>query len=397
MGLVPRWTKDPSIGNKLINARSETAADKSSFREAFTRRWCLVPADGFYEWSRQGERKRPFYFQMRDGEPFAIAGLWEPMGRWRRDTGDLYAADDRSRLAAHGGHGGQRPAGCGRAAPLQPRHHRRLRVLTENSQALVEGKRLAEPLTGRDEIVHLDRAFHRMADALEERSSELKAANKELEAFSYSVSHDLRAPLRHIDGFASILLEDYAECLDEEGRRVLGVVCDSSRQMGRLIDDILTFSRLSRVDMKKSEIDMADLACSVAEELRRREPGRAVDLRIDDLPAARGDPSLMRQVFVNLISNALKFTRHKPEARVEVGAFAQGGENVYYVRDNGAGFDMAYADKLFGVFQRLHREEEFEGTGIGLTIIRHIVERHGGRVWAEGRVNEGATFYFTLS
>lgn len=232
---------------------------------------------------------------------------------------------------------------------------------------------------------------------LEKRSTQLEYANKELEAFSYSVSHDLRAPLRAIDGFSRILLEDYAEHLDAEGKRVLDVVRANSKQMGQLIDDLLAFSRLSRTGIEKSEIDMTKLARSVTDELRHPDPDRAVDVQIDSLPTARGDMALLRQVFINLISNALKYTRHKPEAKVEISSFAEGDMNVYCVKDNGAGFDMQYANKLFGVFQRLHRADEFEGTGVGLAIIQRIVHRHGGKVWAEAKVGEGATFYFTIS
>jgi light-regulated signal transduction histidine kinase (bacteriophytochrome) len=232
---------------------------------------------------------------------------------------------------------------------------------------------------------------------LEKRSAELELANKELEAFSYSVSHDLRAPLRAIDGFSRILLEDYAGKLDDEGLRYLNVVCKNTKQMGQLIDDLLAFSRLSRKGVEKSKVDMNKLATSIVEELQSFEDGRSFDLTLHPMPAAQGDGAMIRQVLVNLISNALKFTRHKAEAKIEIGANGAGRAPVYYVKDNGAGFDMQYADKLFGVFQRLHSAEEFEGTGVGLAIVQRIIQRHGGRVWTEAKPGEGAAFYFTIT
>jgi PAS domain S-box-containing protein len=229
-----------------------------------------------------------------------------------------------------------------------------------------------------------------------ERTGELEAANKELEAFSYSVSHDLRTPLRAIDGFSHILLEEYATKLDEEGKRLLNVVRSNTSRMGQLIDDILRFSRAGRLEINYSEIDMEQLAYSASVELRPVVVGDKLQLEIGHLPSARGDGAMMRQVFVNLLSNAIKFSRDKEPAIIKVGGSIEGNEAVYYVKDNGAGFDMRYVDKLFGVFHRLHGVNEFEGTGIGLAIVKRIVNRHGGRVWAEGMVGEGATFYFSL-
>ncbi len=229
-----------------------------------------------------------------------------------------------------------------------------------------------------------------------ERTAQLEAANQELEAFSYSVSHDLRAPLRAVIGFAGAVLEDYAERLDAEGRRYLTIIHDSARNMGQLIDDLLMLSRLGRQQMTLSEIDMTALARSVAEELQRAMPERALQFVIPALPTARGDRALIHQVWVNLLSNAVKFTRFRDQAVIEVGGKAGASENVYVVRDNGVGFDNRYVDKLFGVFQRLHGADEFEGTGIGLSIVRRVIHRHGGQVCAEGQVERGAAFYFTL-
>ena len=229
-----------------------------------------------------------------------------------------------------------------------------------------------------------------------ERTSELEDANRELEAFSYSVSHDLRAPLRAVDGFSRILLEDHAAGLDGKARRYLDLVRSSTQQMGRLIDELLAFSRLSRQELVRHPIQPASLARQALEQLEPERAGRSVEIEIEDLPEAKGDPALVRQVYVNLLANALKFTRTRSPARIVAGSRIENGEAVYFVRDNGVGFDMAYVGKLFGVFQRLHRSEEYEGTGVGLAIVQRIVHRHGGRAWAEGAVDQGATIFFTL-
>lgn len=229
------------------------------------------------------------------------------------------------------------------------------------------------------------------------RTTELESANKELEAFSYSVSHDLRAPLRAIDGFSRVILEEYTDKLDDEGKRYLNIVRDNTQKMGQLIEDLLALSRLGRKEMQVSRIDMAKLAKTVFDELKEANPGRNIQLEIETLPPAYGDQAMIHQVFVNLLSNAIKFTRFKEKAVIEIGCNTRMNENVYYVKDNGVGFDMRYSNKLFGVFQRLHSAEEFDGTGVGLAIVKRIINRHGGKVWAEGKVNEGATFYFNIS
>lgn len=250
---------------------------------------------------------------------------------------------------------------------------------------------ISELKQAEDEIKALNRDLEQRVVA---RTEQLAAANKELEAFAYSVSHDLRSPLRAIDGFSHILLEDYACKLDDEGKRLLNVVCDNTIRMGQLIDDILKFSRTGRLELTFSEIDMEKLAREVIAELQPA--GGKLQVEIEPIPPARGDNAMMHQVFVNLLSNAIKFSSSRENATVKVGGSIAGNESVYFVRDNGVGFDMQYADKLFGVFQRLHGVSEFEGTGIGLAIVKRIVTRHGGRVWAEGKVNEGATIYFAL-
>jgi PAS domain S-box-containing protein len=230
-----------------------------------------------------------------------------------------------------------------------------------------------------------------------ERTAQLEIANKELESFSYSVSHDLRAPLRSIDGFSRIVLEEYADKIDDEGKRLLNVVRDSTKKMGVLIDDLLALSRIGRKDIEFSKVDMNKLAGAVYEEIRTTISENHFQFNIGQLPSAYGDPIMIQQVFSNLLNNAIKFTGTRDTAVIEVGGRSEDGENVYYVRDNGVGFDMQYVDKMFGPFQRLHSDKEFSGTGIGLAIVQRIILRHGGRIWAEGKVNEGATFYFTLS
>jgi len=229
-----------------------------------------------------------------------------------------------------------------------------------------------------------------------ERTAQLEAANKELEAFSYSVSHDLRAPLRAVDGFSQAVVEDYGPQLPDEGRRYLKIIREGAQRMGVLIDDLLTFSRLSRVPLNKQNVDTGRLVRGVLNELSPQQEGRQIDLRIAELPACQGDPALLKQVWINLLSNAFKYTQKREAAVVEIGCTPGAEGDVFFVRDNGTGFDMRYAGKLFGVFQRLHRADEFEGTGVGLAIVQRVVHRHDGRVWAEAELDRGATFYFTL-
>ncbi len=223
----------------------------------------------------------------------------------------------------------------------------------------------------------------------------LESVNRELEAFSYSVSHDLRAPLRAISGFSQAIEEDYGGLLDDEARRFLRLIQENVHRMGRLIDDLLAFSRLGRQQMSAGEIPLTDMARSVFEELAALEPDHRIECTIFDVPPVCGDGAMIRQVLVNLFANAIKFTRPREKALIEFG-YQEAGGGAYYLRDNGVGFDMKYAGKLFGVFQRLHSAAEFEGTGVGLAIAQRIINRHDGRIWAEAVSGQGAVFYFTL-
>jgi len=231
---------------------------------------------------------------------------------------------------------------------------------------------------------------------IKDKTALLETANKEMESFSYSVSHDLRTPLRAIDGYSRMILKRKADEFDEETRRQFQIIRDNTQTMGQLIDAILNFSHLGRQAMTLSEINMDSLFREVWEELVTINPGRRLILKIGHLPPAEGDCTLMRQVITNILANAIKFTKDRNEALIEIGSHVKENENVYCIRDNGAGFDMQYYDKLFTVFHRLHNNIDFEGTGIGLAIVQRIINRHSGHVWAEGIVNGGATFYFSL-
>ena len=231
---------------------------------------------------------------------------------------------------------------------------------------------------------------------VQQRTAELQAANRELEAFTYSVSHDLRAPLRHLSGFSQLLLEDGAAGLNEAGRHCVDQIQDAARRMGQLVDDLLDMSRLSRKELHPQITGLNSLVEEAIRELTPEIKQREIEWKIGNLPFADGDPMLLKQVFANLLGNAVKFTRPRTRAVIEVGQTVVEGRETVFVRDNGVGFSMRYVDKLFGLFQRLHRTEDFEGTGVGLALVQRIIHRHGGRVWAESELDRGATFYFTL-
>jgi signal transduction histidine kinase len=231
---------------------------------------------------------------------------------------------------------------------------------------------------------------------LRDAELETKKINQDLESFSYSVSHDLRAPLRSINGYSQILIEDYSEKFDAEGNRLLNIIINNARRMGQLIDDLLEFSRLGRQEIRRATVNIDVQVRTIASELMEREKDRKINLDIQPLGSAPVDDNMLRQVWINLIGNALKYSRNKEEATIVIGRMDQNDEVVFFVKDNGAGFDMAYMDKLFGVFQRLHKNNEFEGTGVGLALVKRIVDRHKGRIWAEAKVGQGAAFYFSL-
>jgi signal transduction histidine kinase len=264
-------------------------------------------------------------------------------------------------------------------------------------------------------LMESDKVTRKLNEELEqrvlERTGQLEAANKELEAFSYSVSHDLRAPLRAIDGFSRIVLEEHSAPLSVEGKSLLNLVRDNTRQMSQLVDDLLAFSRLGRLALSKQTVDSGKMVRRCLQEMQAEQQNRHLEIVIGDLPPCQADPTLLKQIWTNLLSNALKYTRKREAGRIEIGASTvprtlpngealgsagRGTETVYFVKDNGAGFDMKYAHKLFGVFQRLHRTTDYDGNGVGLAIVQRIVNRHGGRVWGEAQLNQGATFSFTL-
>jgi PAS domain S-box-containing protein len=275
-----------------------------------------------------------------------------------------------------------------------------IRGMTVERDAAGKALRLVGTLSDITERKRAEEALHDLNATLEqrveERTVELAAAVKELEAFSYSVSHDLRAPLRSLDGFSRILLDEFAPALDPAAQRYLGLVRKNAQQMGQLVDDLLAFSRLGRRPLRRSRVEPADLVRECLSDLEPEYGTRAGAVVVGPLPSCDADPALLKQVWLNLLANACKFTSARAPAEIRVGCRDDGGTAVYFVSDNGVGFDMAYAAKLFGVFQRLHRAEDYEGTGVGLALVQRIVHRHGGRIWAESAADRGATFFFTL-
>lgn len=244
-----------------------------------------------------------------------------------------------------------------------------------------------------DEVKRLNTELE---ERVNERTAQLEASNSELQAFNYSVSHDLRAPLRAIDGFSKFVLEDYGTKLDSEGQRLLGLIRSNTQKMDKLITDILSLSRVTRSELKKSKIDMTKMARSMFSESVSPDIHEHPDFIIDELPMTYADPTYIKQVWINLISNAIKFSSLKMKPEIKIGGYFEDRSQVYFVSDNGVGFNPEYSHKLFGVFQRLHKVNEFEGTGVGLAIVQRIIHRHGGKTWAEGKEGQGATFYFSL-
>jgi len=290
---------------------------------------------------------------------------------------------------------------CYENLPLETADGRSIAVEFVSSVYQVDGKKVMQ-CNVRDltERKRAEEEIRKLNDELEQRvaqrTSELEATNKELEAFTYSVSHDLRAPLRHIDGFSKLLLEEHSAGLPEEAHRYLTRVREGTQRMGQLVDDLLSLSRVGRQEPRWQIVGLNSLVEEVRRDLKPEMEGREIDWKIGPLPFVECDPGLMKQVFANLLSNAVKFTRPRERAVIEVSTMSRDGQTVVFVRDNGVGFSMKYADKLFGIFQRLHRQEDFEGTGVGLATVQRILHKHGGRVWAEGELDKGATFYFAL-
>jgi len=278
-----------------------------------------------------------------------------------------------------------------RTAELREAHDELRRANSELLQLALE---LEERVAQRTE--ELRKLNEELEARVRARTADLEGTNRELEAFTYSVSHDLRAPLRHIDGFSKLLLEEHGPELSDQARHYLTRVREGAVRMGQLVDDLLNLSRVGRQELRCQIVGLNSLVEEVRRELKPDMEGRKIDWKIGPLPFVECDPALMRQVFANLLSNAVKFTRPRERAVIEIGTTTQEGQAVIFVRDNGVGFSMKYVDKLFGIFQRLHRQEDFEGTGVGLATVQRIIHKHGGQVWAEGELNKGATFYFGL-
>ena len=340
-----------------------------------------------------------------DGLRYAIQGVLEAEDR--RLDADLQRLRTAARLALALVYGGAALGVAGGVLAVLLFTNgitRGVERLGINAERLANGEALLPVLGGDDEIGRVKRRLHDVAEQLKARDRTLQArveqvaaANRELEAFSYSVSHDLRAPLRHVVGFSALLEKDTGPQLDDTGRRYIRTITEAAARMGRLIDDLLAFSRMAKSEMVRTDVSLDALVSDVVDEIRGAAADRDVAWIVHPLPTVRGDRAMLRVALVNLLSNALKYTGPRARAEIEIGSrIDKAGEVVVFVKDNGVGFDMTYADKLFGVFQRLHNADRFEGTGIGLASVRRIVQRHGGTAWAESQLDSGATFYVSL-